>query len=106
MPNQKQQKQRVGQINPQVKPAVQSSELRVIFLTLFSSALVHLLEEGQFIDLVGDKLYIFTTMSLVLVGLLRVYKTDKAIEGFFKDKPKTDPIAEAFAEDAEDQGLV
>ncbi len=78
------------------KPAIQSSELRIIILTLLSNVLIYLLTDDQFIELVGQKLYMFNTASLILVGFLRKYKTEEAIEGWFKSKPKTDPVAEAL----------
>ncbi len=84
------------------KPAIQSRELWVVALTLLSNVLTYLLTDAQFIELVGQKLFIFNTASFVLLGLLRKYKTEEAIEGWFKSKPTTDPIAEAFEKEDND----
>ena len=73
----------------ETKPAIQSTELWIVFVNILVFAGLELFTDPAFIEFGREHIPQFEILSMAVLGFLRLYKTKTKIKGVFKQE-KTD----------------
>ena len=72
------------------KPIIQSTELWIVFTNMLVFAGASLFTDPAFVEFGNEHIPSFELLSIVALGILRVYKTNTKIKGVFtQDTPNT-----------------